>query len=1023
MNNGDTHRNGDGVSLPTVDGGSGAPGDTSRRDFLKVLGVAGAGAAAASCGPPDMGDKLIPYLVPPEDIVPGTNVSYATILTEAGGPEPLGIHATVRDGRVIKLEGNPRFPNRGRLSALAQSALQDLYDPDRIQGPRVRDGSGFTETDWDAAIAALAGSIVPGRTVLLTSPQTGSRAEFYAAWADAVGAEWIAWEPLGYEALSAAHEIAFGTPGMPQYEIDRADRIVSFGADFLGSWLSPVEFGARFLESRRIESGRHAKFTVVSPRLSLTGLNADEWIAARPGTEGSLALALAGAVARAKGGEAAGRLSGPLAQFTPEAVAERTGIPAEKIVRLAEELASARRPIVLPPDVSGQNGASTETHLAIALLNYACGAIGTTVRPGEGPMRGESVSAEQMLGLVSRMKSGSIETIIVAGANPVYGLPKSLGFAAAFAGVDNRISLNTHLDETTAACDVLLPSNHELEAWGDAEIRPGIWAVAQPVMRPVFDTRQREDVLLSAAALGGDSPFESADWKSWLETSWRASFEEESQGSTSFEDFWFVMLQAGAVRRAPSGVDPNPPLRAGAVERAFQPPEQVEGFQLTTYAPAQFYDGRGANRSWMQELPDAVSKAVWNSWVEIHPETAGPLGLETGDLVEVRTSAGSLTAPVFLYEGIHPDAIAIPLGQGHTEFGRTAKSRGVNALDLLDGSVDRQSGALAFSGVSAELTAVGERGRLVILQGNDTDLDREIGEMMQVDDALEKIGGHQVDLRQILETAWDSDPKSPYRWGMAIDLNACTGCGACVTACYAENNIPTVGEDLCNQGREMSWMQIMRYFEETEDEGFQTVHVPVLCQQCGDAPCEPVCPVYAAYHTPEGLNAQVYNRCVGTRYCANNCPYKVRRFNWFTYEQPYPLDLQLNPDVTVRQTGVMEKCTFCVQRINRAKLDAKDEGRHVQDGEIQTACMQTCPTQAIVFGNLKDPESAVSRVAKGARAYHMLGELNTRPAITYLAGVSHAPLAHGGHGDHADEGHEEAGGAADDHGAADDAGH
>jgi anaerobic selenocysteine-containing dehydrogenase/Fe-S-cluster-containing dehydrogenase component len=1020
MNNGDTHRNGNGVGLPTVNGGTGSPGDTSRRDFLKVLGVAGAGAAAASCGPPDMGDKLIPYLVPPEDIVPGTNVSYATILTEAGGPEPLGIHATVRDGRVIKLEGNPRFPNGGRLSALAQSALQDLYDPDRIQGPRTRDGNGFTETDWDAAIAAVAGAISPGRTVLLTSPQTGSSAEFYSAWAEAVGAEWIAWEPLGYEALSAAHEIAFGIPGMPQYEINQADRIVSFGADFLGSWLSPVELGARYHEARRIEAGRHAKFTFVGPRLSLTGLNADEWLAARPGTEAAIALALAGAVTRARGGAAANRLSGPLARFTPEAVAESTGIPAEKIVRLAEDLAAAERPIVLPPDVSGQSAASTDTHLAVALLNFACGAIGTTVRPGEGPVRGESASAAQMRGLVERMESGSIDTIIVGGANPVYGLPKSLGFAAAFAGIENRISLNCQMDETAAACDFLLPSNHELESWGDAEIRPGIWAVAQPVMRPVFDTRQREDVLLAAAALGGNSPFDAPDWKSWLETSWRASFEEESAGRASFEDFWFVMLQAGAVRRAQSEIDPNPSLSAAGTDRSFRLPEPAEGLTLITYASAQFYDGRGANRSWMQELPDAVSKAVWNSWVEIHPETAAPLGIETGDLVEVRTPAGSVTAAAFLYEGIRPDTIAIPLGQGHTEYGRSAKSRGVNALDLLDGTFDPHTGALAFSGVPAELTAIGERGKLVILQGNDTDLDREIGELMPIDDALEAIGGHRVDLRQILETAWDSDPKSPYRWGMAIDLNACTGCGACVTACYAENNIPTVGEDLCNQGREMSWMQIMRYFEETEDDGFQTVHVPVLCQQCGDAPCEPVCPVYAAYHTPEGLNAQVYNRCVGTRYCANNCPYKVRRFNWFTYEHPYPLNLQLNPDVTVRQTGVMEKCTFCVQRINRAKLDAKDEGRHVQDGEIQTACMQTCPTQAIVFGNLKDPQSAVSRVAKGARAYHMLDELNTRPAITYLAGVSHAALALGGHGD---EGHEEDGGAADDHGAADEAGH
>jgi len=1005
-----------------MNGENGPSGGTSRRDFLKVLGVAGAGAAATSCGPPDMGDKLIPYLVPPQDIVPGTNVSYATILKEAGGPELLGIHATVRDGRVIKLEGNPRFPNLGRLSALAQSALQDLYDPDRVPGPRVRNGNGFEESDWDSAIAAAAAALTPGRTVFLTPPQTGSAAEFYAAWAETAGAEWIAWEPLGLEALSRAHEIAFGIPGIPLYEINEADRIVSFGADFLGSWVSPVEFSARFLDTRRIEAGSQAKFTHVAPRLGLTGLNADEWLAVRPGSEGAVALALASAVMRARGGQADSPLADSLARFTPEAVAEQSGVPAEKIARLADELAAARRPIVLPPDVSGQGAASTDTHLAVALLNYACGAIGTTVRPGEGPVRGSAASAAEMQRLVQRMDSGSIETVIVAGANPAYGLPKALGFEAAFRKVANRVSLNSQVDETTALCDHILPSNHELESWGDAEVRPGVWAVAQPVMRPVFDTRQREDILLAISAVNGDSPFEAPDWKSWLESSWRSSFEEASQSESSFDDFWFVMLQAGAVRRAASEIDQNPALTAAGASHSFSFAEPQAGLTLTTYAPAQFYDGRGANRSWMQELPDAVSKAVWNSWVEIHPETAGPLGLETGDLVEVRTSAGSVTVAAFLYEGIRPDTIAIPLGQGHTEFGRTAKARGVNALDLLDGSVDARSGALAFAGMSVDVTAVGQRGRLVILQGNDTDLDREIGEMMHVDDALEAIGGHQVDLRQILESAWDSDPKSPYRWGMAIDLNACTGCGACVTACYAENNIPTVGEDLCAQGREMSWMQIMRYFEETEEDGFQTVHVPVLCQQCGDAPCEPVCPVYAAYHTPEGLNAQVYNRCVGTRYCANNCPYKVRRFNWFTYERPYPLDLQINPDVTVRQTGVMEKCTFCVQRINRAKMDAKEEGRTVQDGEIQTACMQTCPTQAIVFGNLKDPTSAVSRVAKGARAYHMLDELNTRPAITYLAGVSHAKLAHGGHGAHDDEGHDDTGEAAD-HDAAGEAGH
>jgi molybdopterin-containing oxidoreductase family iron-sulfur binding subunit len=398
----------------------------------------------------------------------------------------------------------------------------------------------------------------------------------------------------------------------------------------------------------------------------------------------------------------------------------------------------------------------------------------------------------------------------------------------------------------------------------------------------------------------------------------------------------------------------------------------------------------------MQEFPDAVTKAVWNAWVEMHPETAEPLGVETGDLVQVRTEAGSVTAPAYVYPGIRPDTIAVPLGQGHSAYGRTAAGRGFNALDLLDGTPDERSGALAYAGAAATLTATGRRGQLVIMQGSNTDHDREIAEIVNVADVPNAME-HEIDLTTLVEAAYDSDPMSPYRWGMTIDLNACTGCGACVTACYSENNIPVVGEDLCGQGREMSWLQIMRYYEEAED-GFQTVQFPTLCQQCGDAPCEPVCPVYAAYHTPEGLNGQVYNRCVGTRYCANNCPYKVRRFNWFTSDFPYPMNLQLNPDVTVRSKGVMEKCTFCVQRINRAKLDAKAEGRLVEDGEIQTACMQSCPTQAITFGNLKDPASRVSRKAKGSRGYAMLDELNTRPAVTYLKSVTYAELPEGSHG-------------------------
>jgi molybdopterin-containing oxidoreductase family iron-sulfur binding subunit len=436
------------------------------------------------------------------------------------------------------------------------------------------------------------------------------------------------------------------------------------------------------------------------------------------------------------------------------------------------------------------------------------------------------------------------------------------------------------------------------------------------------------------------------------------------------------------------------------------------GTQLVVYPTVQFYDGRGANRSWMQELPDPITKAVWNSWVEMHPDMAESLGVRNGDLVQVQSEQGSIEAPAFVYRGIRADTVAIPIGQGHTAYGRSARGRGVNPLDLLAAVADGASGALAYAGTTVTVTATGRRGRLVTTQGSHSDLGREIAEIVHVEDALRAVEEHEIDLVAMVEAAHDSDPESPYRWGMVIDLNSCTGCGACVTACYAENNIPTVGEDLVALRREMSWMRVHSFHEETDDGGFQTVHHPMLCQHCGDAPCEPVCPVYATYHNGEGLNVQVYNRCVGTRYCSNNCPYKVRRFNWFTYEFPYPLNLQLNPDVTVREKGVMDKCTFCVQRINHARLDAKDEGRTIRDGEISTACQMGCPANAITFGNLKDPESAVSRAAKSARGYHALGELGVRPAITYLEDVTHAHLVAVGHGDEAEEHGDEGGGTA-----------
>ncbi|MBA2563897.1 MAG: 4Fe-4S dicluster domain-containing protein, partial [Gemmatimonadetes bacterium] len=437
----------------------------------------------------------------------------------------------------------------------------------------------------------------------------------------------------------------------------------------------------------------------------------------------------------------------------------------------------------------------------------------------------------------------------------------------------------------------------------------------------------------------------------------------------------------------------EPGTAAGAAGLTFEPAPfdgDEDGLHLMAVPSISFHDGRGANRPWMQELPDPVSKAVWGSWIEVHPETAKRLGIGHGDMVTVTSPHGTLDVPVFFYPGIRRDTVAIPIGQGHTEYGRTAKGRGANPIVLLPADVDGVSGGRAWFGTRVTLRPSAAAGRLIEMQGSPHQESRGIALALSLPEAREAAARpEESESARLMERiAGDAAPESPYRWGMTIDLAKCVGCSACVTACYMENNINVVGPDDCEKGRELTWLRIERYWEEeNRGGGFSARYLPMLCQHCGQAPCEPVCPVYAAYHNPDGLNAQVYNRCVGTRYCANNCPYKVRKFNFFDYPVADSLNLQWNPDVTVRSKGVMEKCTFCVQRIREAKIHAGEEDREVRDGEVVTACQVACPTQAIVFGNLRDPQSRVRREALNGRGYSVLASLNTRSAITYLADV------------------------------------
>ena len=402
------------------------------------------------------------------------------------------------------------------------------------------------------------------------------------------------------------------------------------------------------------------------------------------------------------------------------------------------------------------------------------------------------------------------------------------------------------------------------------------------------------------------------------------------------------------------------------------------------YPSSRYYDGRGANKPWLQELPDPITTAVWDSWAEIHPDTAKKLGVQEGDFLSIESPYGKIETHAFIYKGIRPDTIAVPLGLGHKSYGRYAENRGVNPVELLPASTDEISGGFAWLSTRVKVLKTGKREKLVKAQNSMSQGDRAIAQavtLREIQNGLHEEEHHEE------PDIYPPHKHIKHRWGMSIDLSKCTGCGACVTACYAENNVAVVGKEQVSRGRYMAWIRIDRFFEEDDVDGPGTRFIPMLCQHCDNAPCEPVCPVYATYHNYEGLNVMVYNRCVGTRYCSNNCTYKVRKFNWFNYKWPEPLNWQLNPDVTVRSVGVMEKCTFCSQRIIFAKDNAKDEGRDVRDGEVTPACAQACPSKAIVFGNLMDPESNVSRLSKGERGYHVLREINTKPSITYLKKV------------------------------------
>ncbi|MBI4349949.1 MAG: TAT-variant-translocated molybdopterin oxidoreductase [Elusimicrobia bacterium] len=969
----------------------------SRRSFLKAAGFSLGGVLLSSCGRGPVGE-VISSLAQPEELVPGRAVWYSS--TCAGCAAGCGALVKNRDSRPLKLEGIPEHPlSRGGLCAVGQASVLGLYDDHRLRAPL----SAGKPCSWEAldaeiireldAISRKGGSVrVLARTI--TSPTLKAALEsFLRRFRDG---RLVVYDPLSCSALLDAHQSAFGLRALPRLHFERAGVIAGFDADFLGTWISPVEYAAgyragRTLEGKPARQSRHIHF---EPRMSLTGANADERIVLGAREVAAALAHLALDLARRAGLPAA---SGALPACP---------IDAGRLRGFADELWAARGHSLV---VTGANELSAQLYAALA--NSALGNYSHTLdldRPSF-QRQGDDGALQSLL---AELSAGRVDALFTLDANPAAELPRPGAWRKALEGTPLVVSFAGRVDETSALARFTAPDHHPLEAWADYEPVAGLVSTAQPVIRPLGDTRPALESL--SAWTGNRRPA-----LDLIRDHWRGNIYPRRKGAGSFEDFWTSTVhdgfaeisvpagRAGAFR--PSAIRPAAPPSAAAQPHQ-ESPAAASGLQLALYAKTGLLDGRFSDNPWLQELPDPVTKIVWDNYASFSPDAASRLGLAQGDVVRLSAPSGAhLELPAHIQPGQHDGTVAVALGYGRLGTERFADAGprwlqgrptvapgmrvGKNAAELLafDGgpiSFDIGGVSVSKTGARHELSCTQEYHslqlpeRLASEPGETRDIVRETGiEEYRRDPSAgnKQEHGH--------ESLWPEHVYEGHRWGMAVDLSACTGCSACVVACQSENNVPVVGKDEVGRRRDMAWLRIDRYYAD-RDGGTDVVFQPMLCQHCANAPCETVCPVLATMHSAEGLNQQIYNRCVGTRYCANNCPYKARRFNWFQYQKEGRLsNLALNPDVTVRMRGVMEKCTFCVQRIQEAKFEAKRLGRPLQDGEIRPACAQSCPSQAIVFGDVNDPGSRISRLRKDPRHYRVLAELNVQPSVGYLVKV------------------------------------
>jgi molybdopterin-containing oxidoreductase family iron-sulfur binding subunit len=935
-------------------------GTSSRRDFLKMLGFSvGTVALVSSCQMPVR--KAIPLLNQPEDLIPGVPNYYASTFFD--GNDYCSILVKTRENRPIKIEGNEMSElTGGGTSARVQASVLNLYDDARLKNP----WKGEAESDWKSVdheiMIALKGHAPRNRKVVLLtstiiSPTTKELIkEFIDTYPNV---EWIQYDAVSYSAIRKANEMNFGKAVIPFYNFDKANVIVSFNADFLGNWIMPVTFTKQFSSRRKLLNGNTDmnRLYQFESRMSITGSKADYRTAMKPSEESAALLKLYNAVAIAVGGQT---YSAP-----PTSV---------DIKKAANDLLQNKGKSLV---VSGTNDPGIQ--FIVNAINQLLGNYGTTLDLTR-PINLKQGMDEDMDRLVSEMNAGNVHGLLVHGVNPIYDYHDPKAFETGMKKVGLRVSFAETRDETAKMCSFICTSNNYLESWDDSEPVHGSFSFTQPAIRPIFNTRQFQDSLITWIGL-------SVDYSTYMEEYWKAMLDQHDEDISNFSGFWNKFKHDGVVHHTFDKTEQPAfsaqPLKASA--------GKSEGIEVVLYEKAAIGTGKYTNNPWLLEMPDPISTATWDNYVCVPVALAEQMELKHEDVVKVN---GEFDLPVLIQPGQPAGTVAIALGYGRTEAGKAGNGVGRNVFHLMHVN----GGFADVSGTTVTIEKTGAHYPLATTQTHHSMEGRALARETILPDYKKNPGSgneqHKLDEEHNV-TLYSKIDFDGIHWGMTIDLNSCTGCGNCIIACQAENNVPVIGKDQIRKRRVMHWLRLDRYYSD-DPENPDVYHMPVMCQHCDNAPCENVCPVAATNHSGEGLNQMAYNRCIGTRYCINNCPYKVRRFNWYEYVNNNKFDynmnsdlgkMVLNPDVTVRQRGVVEKCSLCAQRLQEAKLTAKVENRALVDGEVQTACSQSCPTGAIQFGNLKDENSVVSQTNKEERMYHLLEHLHTLPSTSYLTMV------------------------------------